>query len=159
MRAGLSFRSAVFTTSSASTTRAQRGAGFTLLEVLVALAIAIPALLLIYRQGGLAIEATRSAAAYDQAVSRAQSRLDALVDTALEPSDREGDDGGGFRWRTRIAPITTINPARGEPARSVYAGGTTMYAVSVAVSWSGRDGTRSVALQTRRLGPAQGGRS
>ena len=139
-------------------TPVRQEAGFTLLEVLVALAIAIPALLLIYRQGGLAIEATRSAAAYDQAVSRAQSRLDSLVDAALEPTDREGDDGGGFRWRTRIAPITTITTSRGATERSAYAAGTTMYAISVAVSWSGRDGARSVALQTRRLGPAQGGR-
>ena len=131
-------------------------AGFTLLEVMVALAIALPALLLMYRQGGLALGVTRSAATYNQAISRAQSRLDALVETTLVPGDREGDGGGGFRWRTRIAPVATVPAARGTPPRSAYASGTALYAVSVAVSWALDGETRSVALQTRRLGPVQG---
>ncbi len=122
----------------------------------MALAIALPALLLMYRQGGLALGVTRSAAAYGQAIARAQSRLDALVETALVPGDREGDDGGGFRWRMRIAPITTVPAARGIPPQSAYAGGTALYAVSVAISWAQGDQTRSVALETRRLGPARG---
>lgn len=66
--------------------------GLTLLEVRVAIAIAIPALLLIYRQGALSLQVTRSASRYSEAVSRAQSRLDALRGTALDTVDREGND-------------------------------------------------------------------
>lgn len=124
--------------------------------MLVALAIAIPTLLLLYRQAGLSLGATRSASAYDQAVSRARSRLDALVDTALVPGDRDGEDGGGFRWRTRIVPVDTAAPGPARSARGAYAAGITLYDVSVALSWPGSGGSHSVVLQSRRLGPARG---
>ena len=128
--------------------------GFTLLEVLVALAIAIPALLLIYRQGAVSLDMTHSAARYAEAVSRAQSRLDALVDTALEPRDGEGDEGNDFHWHTRITPITTARNKGDAGRRSAYAAGTTLYAVMVEVSWHGQRGPRRVTLATRLAGPA-----
>ena len=128
--------------------------GFTLLEVLVALAIAIPALLLIYRQGAVSLDLTRSAARYAEAVSRAQSRLDALVDTGLEPRDSEGDEGNDFHWHTRITPITTVQQKSDAGRRSVYAAGTTLYAATVEVSWRGQRGPSRVTLATRLAGPA-----
>lgn len=126
--------------------------GFTLLEVLVALAIAIPALLVLYRQGATALSATGASLAYQEAIARAQSRLDSLTDATLGPGDREGDDGGAFRWHTRILPIATTGPAKDTPAKSPYAAGQTLYDVSVEITWPGR----RVALQTRRIGPATG---
>lgn len=128
--------------------------GFTLLEVLVALAIALPALLLIYRQSAVSLDTTRSAARHAEATSRAQSRLDALIDTAMNPSDREDDDGNGFHWHTRIAPLTTVPPTRGVLNTSRYANGTTLYAVTVEISWRGTHGPDRVTLATRRAGPA-----
>ena len=142
--------------SAASASCDPAGAGFTLLEVLVALAIAIPALMLMYRQGTLSVEASGAAAHYQEALSRARSRLDALVDTALAPGIREGDDGGLFRWRTRIVPLTSLGPPREPPRNSPYAQGTTLFAVSVQVSWPGPRGEQSVTLDSRRLGPAAG---
>ena len=127
--------------------------GFTLLEVLVALAIALPALLLLYRQGAFALEMTDTAATYAEAVSRARSRLDALVDTSLQPGERSGDDGGRYRWRTQITPLST-SARRADAARSLYAAGTTLYAVRVEIAWSGPTRSRAVVLDTRRLGPA-----
>ena len=134
----------------------QRGdSGFTLLEVLVAFAIAAPALAVLYRGGAESIEITRTAASYQQAISRAQSRLDALADGALAAGEQGGDDGGGFRWRTRIAPIAMMAPSRSTaPRGSPYSAGVTLYTVSVEVSWSGIHGLRTLALNTRRLGPA-----
>lgn len=134
-----------------------REAGFTLLEVLVAFAIAAPALTLLYRQGLVSMNVTRTAAAYQEAISRAQSRLDALGDDGLVAGERTGDEGGGFRWRTRIAPVASTPPPRPVPRGSRYAGGTTLYAVIVEVSWSAPSGTRTFALDTRRLGPAEAG--
>lgn len=128
--------------------------GFTLLEVLVALAIAIPALLLLYRQGAVSLDLTRSAAMYVEAVSRAQSHLDGLVDRSLEARDREGDEGNNFHWHTRIAPITTVQAKRDAGRRSSYAAGTTLYAVTVEVSWRGQRGPEHVTLATRLAGPA-----
>lgn len=131
-------------------------AGFTLLEVLVALAIAVPALVLLYRQGAAAMGITRTAATYQEAVSRAQSRLDALTGTGLAAGEREGDDGGGFRWRTRVVPVASAPlPSRPSPP----AAGNTLYAVAVEISWPGAAGLRRVLLETRRVGvtPAGGG--
>lgn len=124
-----------------------------MLEVLVALAIAIPSLLMLYRQGAFALGLTDTAAAYAEAVSRAQSRLDALVDSGLQPGERSGDDGGRFRWRTQISVVTTV-PPHDAPTRSAYAAGTTLYTLHVEITWPGPDRPRLVALDTRRLGPA-----
>lgn len=131
-----------------------RHRGFTLLEVMVALAIALPALLLLYRQGALALEITGSSMATQNALSRAQSHLAALAATDAAAGDREGDDGGGYRWHTRIVPLNTADPARGVSARSPYAAGATLYAASVRIAWNGPRGERSVTLETRLLGPS-----
>jgi len=146
----------------AKTWRADRG--FTLLEVLVALAIAVAALTMLYRQGVVAMRITQAAASYQEAISRAQSRLDALNDGNLVAGERDGDDGGGFRWRTRIAPIASTPPPRPALARpalarpaahaSAYAGGTGLFVVTVEISWPGPEGIRRLVLNTRRLGQA-----
>ena len=133
-------------------------AGFTLLEVLVALAIAIPALVLLYRQGAVAMGVTRTATAYQEAISRAQSRLDALTGTGLAAGEGEGDDGGGFRWRTRIAPVASVSlPSRPASNPASLGAGSTLYAVAVEISWPGPTGTRRFLLETRRLGMAPAG--
>ncbi len=125
-----------------------------MLEVLVALAIAVPALVLLYHQSVVSMSMTRTAAAYQEAISRAQSRLDALTGASLVAGEREGDDGGGYAWRTRIAPVASTAPIRSPPRASPYDGGTTLFAVAVEISWPGPDGTRTLMLDTRRLGPA-----
>lgn len=136
-----------------STTR-RPDAGFTLLEVLVALAIAMPALAMLYRQGVVSMGVTQTAMAYQEAISRAQSHLDALSDDSLVPGERSGDDGDGFSWRARIAPIAATAPPRPAPRASSYARGTSLFAVVIEISWAGANGPRTLTLDTRRLGPA-----
>lgn len=133
---------------------AGRADGFTLLEVLVALAIAVPALVLLYRQGVASIGVTQSAAAYQEAISRAQSRLDVLTDSGLVAGERNGDDGGGYRWRTLVVPIASATPPRPAARATPGAGGTTLFEVAVEIEWPGPYGTRTLMLDTRRLGPA-----
>ena len=111
--------------------------GFTLLEVLVAFVILALASVLLYRGalGGAAASAT--AARYQEAVVRAQSRLASLGTlTALQSKSLSGDDGGGFHWQVTIA-------------RQGSAGSLGLYAVRVVE----RFGDRSVVLVTERLGP------
>ncbi|GAC1340656.1 MAG: hypothetical protein NVSMB18_11140 [Acetobacteraceae bacterium] len=135
------------------TTVARRAAGFTLLEVLVALAIAIPALAVMYRQGLVSLGVAQTAAGYQEAISRARSHLDALGDTAMVPGEQAGDDGGGFQWRIRIQPVGATEPPRTVPRGSLYGGGTGLFAVGVQMSWQGSRGTQTLTLETRRLGP------
>lgn len=120
----------------------------------MALAIAVPALLVLYREGAVSMRVAGTAASVQEAISRAQSHLDALTDEALAAGERDGGDGGGFLWRTRIAPLASTAPPRPAPHGSPYAAGTSLFAVTVEVSWPGPNGRQSLVLETRRLGPA-----
>lgn len=111
-------------------------AGFTLLEVMAAFVIASLATLVLYQAGFNGAAQTATAARYQEAVVRAQSRLASIgVLTALQPESLSGDDGGGFHWQLTIAAESSNGPL-------------TLYAVSVTESF----GTRAVTLNTERLG-------
>ena len=121
--------------------------GFTVLEVLVALAIALPAVLLLYRQGIQAIDTGRTAAAYQEAISRAQSRLEATAAGVLAESERSGADGGGYRWRASILKLGAFDPPRsgGQPGVRVE-----LYAIRIDIVW-GEGAGRQLTLNSRRL--------
>lgn len=122
-------------------------AGFTLLEVLVAFLIAAMALAVLFRATVESRTNEAVAARYQEALSRARSRLAATEAAPLTAGDRQGDDGGGFRWRVRTVALEAGNP-------SATALAPALFSVSVAVSWTvdGRD--RTVQLETRRVGTA-----
>ena len=123
--------------------------GFTLLEVLVALAIAGLALVLLFRAGGEGLFAVDTASRAEEAVERAQSHLAAVGrEIALLQGDSGGDDGGGYHWRLRVHPIARWPRAGG----SGPAADTTLFDVQVAISWPGRGHDRAVVLNTRRIG-------
>ncbi len=128
-----------------------RDDGFTLLEVLVAFAIAALALGVLFEGAVGGIRSTRVADRTEQALSRAQSHLAAVGQgTPLGTGTQEGDDGGGYHWSVRVRPLRSATSAS---ARIV------LYAVQVTESWSegdGGDATRSVVLRTQRLGVAHG---
>jgi general secretion pathway protein I len=125
--------------------------GFTLLEVVVALAIASLALVGLFRAGSSGLFASDTAGRVDEAIERAQSHLAAFGRTgAVAPGDMEGDDGGGYRWRVRVEPIAAA-PVMGQ---GQAIGARSLYRVEVAISWGSGDRTRSVHLETRRLGAA-----
>jgi len=127
-----------------------RGNGFTLLEVVVALAIAAVALVGLFQAGSGGLFAVDTAARAQEAVQRAQSHLAAVGrSAALAQGEFTDDDGGGYRWRLRVRPVAT----REAPAAEVNSGTpATLYDVEVAISWAGRNGDRSVVLKTLRLG-------
>ena len=82
--------------------------GFTLLEVVVALAIAGLALVGLFRAGSGGLFAVDAATRAEEAVQRAQSHLAALGhNAALTEGEFTGDDGGGYRWRLRVKPVNS----------------------------------------------------
>ena len=121
----------------------RRDAGFTLLEAMIALAIAGLALAALFRGTLDGVNLSQTASRYEEAVARAQSRL-AGIGPAPQAGDRQGDDGGGYRWHVRVLPVGT---ARTLPP-------TSLYAVSVAISWEENGARRVVDLETERMGPA-----
>jgi prepilin-type N-terminal cleavage/methylation domain-containing protein len=116
-------------------------AGFTLLEVVVALAIASFALVALFHAGSGGLAASDTAARIDEAVERAQSRLEVLARSGgIIPGWMTGDDGDGYRWEVQARPLGQRQGER--PA---------LYEVAVSISWRSGRHSRSVVLETRRL--------
>jgi general secretion pathway protein I len=129
--------------------------GFTLLEVVVALAIAGLALVGLFRAGSGGLFAVDTAARTEEAVQRAQSHLAAVGrDAALVEGEFTGDDGSGYRWALRIRRLASRQSLTQNGASSLTA---TLFNVEVAISWPGREGDRSVVLRTLRLGTGGSG--
>lgn len=123
--------------------------GFTLLEVLVAFIIAALALAALTQGAASGLRSVRVSGHVQEAVSRARSRLAAIGHgVPLQPGDQEGDDGGGFRWRLRVAPAATTERSERNEPRPV------LYDVAMTIEWRMDGGVRQVALSTQRLGSA-----
>jgi general secretion pathway protein I len=123
--------------------------GFTLLEVVIALAIASLALVVLYRSAGDGLFAVSVAGNAAEAVERAQSRLSEFcAREVLAPADIEGEDGGGYRYRIVARPVAT------QPARQSNSGGQaqTLFEIESSISWGTGRHRRSVVLTTRRIG-------
>lgn len=130
--------------------------GFTLLEVLIAFAIAAIALAVLY-QGALGgLRGSSVAARVQEATVRARSHMAALGrGTALIAGDQDGDDGGGFRWHTRVVPLGTTSGHRGsdqgDEADDAPRRPLSLFAVVVTISWQQDGVTRQITLESRRL--------
>ena len=120
--------------------------GFTLIEVLVALAIAAMGLALLIAATGTGLENAAAADGYIQATGRAQARIAQVgITIPLKQGDYAGDDGAGFRWSVHI----------GAPSAHSASGGRAfgLYPVRTIVSWRGGFLQRSVSLYSERMGP------
>jgi prepilin-type N-terminal cleavage/methylation domain-containing protein len=123
-------------------------AGFTLLEVVVAAAIAALALVALFQTGSAGLFTAGEATRVAEAVDRAQSHLAAIADAGtITPGEIAGDDGGGYHWRLSARPIASQQASTPGPG----AAATTLYDIRVTVSWGGRRHPRSVELESRRI--------
>lgn len=125
--------------------------GFTLLEVIVALAIATASIAALYQIYAVGWRGVRLASLDRVAIEVAKNELtSAGVETPLAEGTASGVSADGVEWTTEIrpyalpdAPISLNEPARPEA-----------YWVSVKVAW--REGPfhpeRSLELQTIKLG-------
>jgi general secretion pathway protein I len=138
-----------------SADRSSPDSGFTLLEVVVALAIAGLALVGLFRAGSGGLVSVDTAARAEEAVQRAQSHLAAVGrDAALVEGELTGDDGDGYRWALRVRPLTARQSLAPDGVSSTT---TTLFNVEIAISWPGPAGERSVVLRTLRLGTGGSG--
>ncbi|HEV2673546.1 MAG TPA: type II secretion system protein [Aliidongia sp.] len=127
--------------------------GFTLLEVLIAFAIASLALVLLFRAASGGLLSVRTAGRYDEAVARARSHMAAIGhDAALIAGSSEGADGSGFRWHLDVTPIATGQSTGNGPSRITGPPPPVLYAVAVAISWREGGKDREVVLRTQRMG-------
>lgn len=131
--------------------------GFTLLEVLIAFLIAGLALAALFDAVLTGLRTAQAASHYEQAVSQARSRLAMAVHAdPLVAGNWQGDDGGGYNWRVRVAPVAsaTVLPIYRPSSRMAANFGLTIFAVTVWVAWR-EGGVREVRLDTEQIG--QGG--
>ena len=124
-------------------------AGFTLLEVVIAVAIAGLALVGLFEAATGGLFAANSAGRVNDAIERAQSHLAAFGRSgAVTAGEIEGDDGGGYHWRLLARPLATRQAADlGKPSPA-----TTVFDIEVEISWRASGRNRSVLIETRRLG-------
>jgi general secretion pathway protein I len=124
-------------------------AGFTLVEIIAAMAILALSLGGIFGVLSDGLRRTGQAEAMAQASALAQSLL-ARVGTELPVrlGTMSGDFSNGYRWRLEIAPYGDAGDSR--------AWTVAVYTVSAEVS--GADGTPRARLSTLRLGPKEPGR-
>ena len=127
-------------------------AGFTLLEVVVALALASLALVALFQAGSAGLLTVDSATRVEGAVDRAQSHLAEFADTgAIKPGESEGDDGDGYHWRLVARPIAS-QPAEAADQTEAPA---RLYDIDVTIWWGTGRHRRSVELETERIGSAE----
>ena len=129
--------------------------GFTLLEVIIALIISGMAAVALFQAVGSGLHATQTSAMYDQAIVRAKSRLAAATHgVKLAPIEQRGDDGGGFRWRLRVAPVASalLRPLGMVGPRANTSFPVVLYGVTVWVGWKDGATERQVQLDTEQVG-------
>jgi general secretion pathway protein I len=129
-------------------------AGFSLIEVLVALAISGLALSAIAGVFGDGLVADRTSADATTALTLAEGKIAAAGTVEpLRPSSSNGDFAGRFHWLLRVAPYQD-HPADGAADADQPFAAFRLYRIEAAVAWNEGVRQRRLAIATLRLAPA-----
>ena len=132
-------RNASFDPSYASHGFSQRG--FTLLEVIIALAILGVSFALAMELLANGVRSAKASEDYTQAVLLARQKISEVASTTtLGAATGGGEFGRGFRWSSEVLPLPQEENL---PAR--------LYQVRVRVTWPSRSGGKFLDLYTMRM--------
>jgi general secretion pathway protein I len=127
-------------------TQGKREAGFTLVEVIVALAILSVGLSILLGVISNSLRQTGSAERMAEAGSLAQSLMAEVgTDLPIKPEQREGLFPNGYRWHLKMVPYGDAGEREEWPVGA--------YTISTEVDWEEGTDRHSYALTTLRLGP------
>jgi general secretion pathway protein I len=126
--------------------RPNRESGFTLIEVIVALAILAVALGVLFHVISDALDRARENRNEMAATSLAQSLLARTgSEWPLQEGEHSGSYSNGFRWRLQVTHYGSA------PDRDAW--GAQGFAVKATIQWRDGNETRSRTLSTLRLAP------
>jgi len=114
--------------------------GFTLLEVVVAIAILGAVLGTGLELLAISLRSAKTSGDYTQAVLLARWKLDEISLQELRAGANQGNFGGGYRWTAEVAQEGQDD--EGLPVR--------LFKLRVKVSWVGKGGDKGVELVTLR---------
>ena len=121
--------------------RVRNPQGFTLLEVIVALAILGLGFALAMELLAAGVRSAKASEDYTQAVLLARQKMaEVTASRNFMDVSNAGEFGGGFRWVSEVQPLEQPEELPGR-----------LLSVRVRVTWSGRHGEKSVDLQTLRM--------
>lgn len=125
----------------AETRHRRSSSGFTLLEVIIALAIMGVGFALAMELLATGTRSAKVSEGYTLAVLLARQKMAAMLATpALKGSTEHGEFDGGLSWASEILPLEQDEAL---PAQ--------LYQVRVRVAWPSRRGEKSVDLYTLRM--------
>lgn len=132
---------------SAFSLQPEENKGFSLLEVMVALAILGMALVAIFGLFSGGLQAARLVKDYDQALLYAQQKLEELNHSpTLRPKVERGEfEGSHYRWDTEVSPYS------GKDWEDKGDSSVKLLHIQVKVSWPSRRGERTLELNTLRM--------
>jgi general secretion pathway protein I len=128
----------------------RKDSGFSLTEVLVALAISAISLGILLRIFGGALNISNTIEEFEYAVLSIRSLQNQLgIEIPLTPGDAQGQLDGDRRWHLKIYPYTPTSPA---PTQDVSASFEPFW-VELEVEWGSPTDPRALNLKTLRLIP------
>ncbi|TCV92011.1 general secretion pathway protein I [Luteibacter rhizovicinus] len=129
--------------------------GFSLLEVIAAIAILAIAFAALMQVAGSSMSLTARAGERTQAALRARSMLDsAFVMEPLREGSSEGRFDDTYRWRMTVTPWQAAASGNGVPQDASRR----LYRLDLDVLWGGDNNERSARFSTLRMGaPPPGG--
>ncbi len=136
--------------------RADPRAGFTLIEVLVALLIFGLAFAVVARIIQTGVLQSGRAEAMTTATLLARSQLARVgADVPVAAGQLEGDAGDGFHWQIVIRPAAFEDDRRDQPEGSDRQPKIVPYQVEVTVAWGAGEPAEAVTLTSLRLAAAE----
>jgi len=126
--------------------------GFTLLEIMVALAIMGIALTVILQQFSAGLRTVRMTRDYTTALIHAREKLEELcLAKKLSEKEESGEFEDGYKWQVMIAPYEE-EKKEGSTEFLLLS----MYKVTSVVSWEAGNKEREVELATVKIVPKEG---
>jgi general secretion pathway protein I len=120
-------------------------AGFTLIEVLVAISIMGMSLVIILSLFSQGLRTLQVDQAYTRAIILAKSKMGEVdLIKELEEGEEDGLYPGGFNWRREVVEVPVSRDEEALERR------TRLYHIQVVVSWQNGQRRRQVALETLR---------